>query len=250
MVRIVSSDVSIDFPIYHGARSIKKAILHHTVGGLIGYNNRSQTCVHAIANLSFELKEGDRVGLIGPNGAGKTTLLRALAGIYEPARGQILVEGKITSLIDCFSGFDSESSGYDNLFLRTSILGYPRSAIEEKIDEIVEFSELGDFIHLPMRMYSSGMAARLVFAAVTALDAEILLLDEWLNVGDANFVEKAQRRAMDMVDRASIMVIATHTNDIIRRLCNKVLWLEHGLLKGFGETNEVLDKYLSAAPAD
>ena len=249
MACITLENVAVDFPIYHGARSLKKTILQHTVGGIIGYDERQRTCIHALTDISFELVNGDRVGVIGSNGAGKTTLLRALAGIYEPARGRLRIDGKVTSLIDCNSGFDSESSGYENLFLRSSILGFPRSATEAKIADIVECSELGDFVHLPMRMYSSGMQSRLVFAAVTAMDTEVLLLDEWLSAGDANFVEKARRRAEEFVRRPSIMVIASHNNEIIRKICNKALWLEHGRLQAFGPIDEVLERYDSAAAA-
>ena len=245
MASILVDNVSIDFPVYYGARSLKKTLLHHAVGGIIGYDSRNRTCVHAISGLSFRLEKGDRVGVIGPNGAGKTSLLRALAGIYEPSQGRIRIEGKVTSLIDCTSGFDSESSGYDNLFLRSSILGYSKSYIQDKLDDIIKFSDLGDFLYLPMRMYSSGMTARLVFATVTAFDPEVLLLDEWLGVGDANFIEKAQRRAEEFVNRSSIMVIASHSNTIIQRLCNKVIWLENGTLRAMGTADDILPQYAS-----
>jgi lipopolysaccharide transport system ATP-binding protein len=184
--------------------------------------------VKALSDLSFEFSRGDRVGLVGHNGSGKTTLLRVLSGIYEPVRGRLEVSGRVSSLLDLSLGMDHEATGLENIVLRGVLMGLSPSTIETKVDEIAEFSELGDYLSMPIRTYSSGMLLRLAFAVSTCVASEILLLDEWLSVGDAAFRDKAERRLLEMIESSSIVVLASHDENLIKRFCSRVLRLEHG----------------------
>jgi len=232
--RIVADNVHVDFPIY-GARnrSFKNAVLRAATGGLIAEDAARHVVVKALNGVSFELHEGDRVGVIGHNGSGKSTLLRVLAGAYEPVAGTMLVEGQVASMLNITLGLDYEATGYENIFLRGVIMGYRPKDIEPLVDEIVAFSELGDYIDMPMRTYSSGMAMRLAFAISTYVSAEILLMDEWLSVGDAEFSEKARARLNELVGKAKILVLASHDESLIRSNCNKIMRLSHGQLTSF-----------------
>jgi lipopolysaccharide transport system ATP-binding protein len=184
--------------------------------------------IQALADLSFEFSRGERIGLVGHNGSGKTTLLRVLTGIYEPVRGDLGVTGRVSSLLDLSLGMDHEATGYENIVLRGVLMGLSPSAIQSKVDEIAEFSELGDYLSMPIRTYSSGMLLRLAFAVSTSVAPEILLLDEWLSVGDAGFKEKTERRLLEMIESSAIVVLASHDLSLIRRFCSRMLRLDHG----------------------
>lgn len=209
----------------------------------IAEDNTGVVIVRAIDDLSLELRAGDRLGLIGHNGAGKSTLLRVMAGIYPPTGGSIQVEGKSVPLLDIALGMDDQSTGRQNIRLRGLLLGMSDAEIRRKTDDIAEFTELGDYLDLPLRTYSSGMRVRLAFAVSTAVDADILLLDEVLGVGDASFQEKAARRLQELHDRSEIVVLAIHSSETIRKTCNKVLWMERGRVRMFGPVHEVVDAY-------
>lgn len=184
--------------------------------------------VQALDGVSFELKAGDRLGLVGPNGAGKTTLLKVLYGIYEPSRGTVAIEGKVDALFNINIGFRREATGRRNIVLRGLINGWSEAEIEEKMEDIIAFSELGDFIDLPFKAYSQGMAARLAFSVATALDPEILLMDEWIGAGDASFQEKAKRRMDELAEKAGIIVLASHNENLVESVCTKMMTLKNG----------------------
>ena len=237
-------DVGVDFVIYQGsARSIRKSVLHAGTGGLLSHDAHHRTFVRALNGVSIALQQGDRLGLIGHNGSGKSTLLRVLAGVYEPTRGRVRVMGHTTPLFDIAHGFDFDATGYENIAIRAAYLGFLRRDIDALMGEIAEFTELGDYLDLPIRTYSAGMMLRLAFAVVTTVKSDVLLLDEWIAVGDAGFWEKAQQRALGFVSKSKVIIVASHSEDVIRRLCNKVLWLRQGEIARYGEVNEVMDTY-------
>ncbi|MBC93340.1 MAG: sugar ABC transporter ATP-binding protein [Rhodospirillaceae bacterium] len=244
MAHIYLEDVAVDFPLYSGAsRSLKTSLLHLGSGGRIGRDLSDRMCVQALHNISFELNNGDRVGIVGPNGAGKTTLLRVLSGVYEPSSGKIFRSGKVAALFDVALGMDTEATGYENITMRGMLLGLSRSEINSKVDEIADFTELGDYLKIPVRTYSSGMLLRLAFAVCTSVEPEILLMDEWIGVGDAKFLEKAKSRLDDFVSRSQILALASHSNDLIRQVCNKAVLIDKGGIISYGEVTEVLEMY-------
>lgn len=191
---------------------------------------REIVTVRAIDGLSLDICEGERVGLVGHNGSGKTTLLRVLAGIYRPTGGSVTIAGRVSALLDTSAGMDPEATGIENIHLRGRILGLTAPQIAQHIDDIAEFTELGDFLALPMKTYSAGMAARLSFAISTITHDDILLIDEGIGAGDASFQEKAQVRIAEMFERTSIVLLASHSEDLIQRFCTRRLRLEHGRL--------------------
>ncbi|RAZ80291.1 ABC transporter ATP-binding protein [Mesorhizobium atlanticum] len=196
-------------------------------GGTIQESGRKQF-VRALDDISFELSAGDRLGLVGPNGAGKTTLLKVLYGIYEPSGGTVAIKGKVDALFNINLGFRAEATGRRNIVLRGLINGWSEAEIEEKMEDIIAFSELGDFIDLPFKAYSQGMAARLAFSVATALDPEILLMDEWIGAGDASFQTKAKRRMDELAEKAGIIILASHSESLLNNLCTKLLTLRNG----------------------
>lgn len=228
---ITATDLSIDFPIFNAShRSLKKKVLNATTGGRIAGDAGQRVSIRALEQLNFDLRPGDRVGLVGHNGAGKTTLLRVLSGVYPPSSGKLEVHGRIASLTDISVGIDGEATGFENIYLRGIVMGMTPKEINDKMDEIAEFSELGDYLNMPVRTYSSGMQLRLAFAVSTSVQADIILMDEWLSVGDAKFAKKASERLDHMVANSSILVIASHQEDILERLCNRRITMEHGKL--------------------
>ncbi len=244
-------NVSVSFPIYHGgSRSLKKALLFRGTGGQLATDANQRIMVEALRNVSYKFEVGDRVALIGSNGAGKTTLLRVMAGIYEPVGGKVRSRGRISPMFDIGLGIDSEISGYDNIRLRGLILGLSAEEIEARMADIVEFTELGDYLDIPVRTYSSGMMTRLTFAVATCFAPEILLMDEWIMAGDATFMAKAQARIASFVEQASVLVLASHSVAICRRWCNKAIWLEKGQIRQAGEINELLDHYIEVTGYD
>ena len=240
-------NIHLDLPIFDvSSQSLKKRVLRMGRRNRIAEDNTGVVIVRAIDDLSIELRAGDRLGLIGHNGAGKSTLLRVMAGIYPPTAGSIRVEGKSVPLLDISLGMDEQSTGRQNIRLRGLLLGMGEAEIRRKTDEIADFTELGDYLDLPLRTYSSGMRVRLAFAVSTAVDADILLLDEVLGVGDASFQDKAARRLQELHDRSEIVVLAIHSSETIRKTCTKVLWMERGKVRMFGDVTEVVDAYDAA----
>lgn len=244
MTHIEFKNVSIEFPIFNATgRSLTSKLLQVATGGKLDSDPNGRVLVRALTDISFTLHEGDRVGLLGHNGAGKSTLLRALSGVYAPSKGSASIVGEIGSLIDISLGINPEATGRENVFIRGQLLGLTKQEIETKYDEIVEFSELGDFMEMPVRTYSSGMHLRLAFAVSTVVRPEILLMDEWLSVGDESFKHKAENRLQEMVSGTKILVIATHSRELIESVCNRVIWLEHGQIKMDGPVSEVVPAY-------
>jgi ABC-2 type transport system ATP-binding protein len=197
----------------------------------------------ALKNVSIEVKRGDVLGIVGLNGAGKSTLLKVIAGVLKPTLGKVTIKGSIAPLIELGAGFDFELTARENIFLNGAILGYSRKFMAEKFEEIVEFSELRDFLDVPLKNYSSGMVARIGFAIATLMDPDILIVDEILSVGDFQFQEKCERRIKKLFDEGTTVIIVSHSIQQIEKLCSKVLWLEHGRVKMFGSTKEVCDLY-------
>ena len=231
MTHILLNDVCVDFPIYNTTgRSLKNYLMQAATGGLMGSNEKGHVVVKALQNICLDLKEGDRLGVTGHNGAGKSTLLRVISGVYEPTGGSFEVKGKVTSLIDLSLGMDSEATGIENIFLRGALLGFNRRRLSAKVKEIVDFAGLGNFIEMPFRTYSTGMQMRLAFSIATVEQPEILVMDEWLTVGDADFQEKAQQRLDEIIKKTSILVIATHSPALVQQVCNRMIKLERGAL--------------------
>jgi lipopolysaccharide transport system ATP-binding protein len=242
---VACRDLTLRFPVYGvDARSLKKRLAAVTVGGRLG-SHAGVTEVTALSNVSFELRAGDRLGLVGHNGSGKTTLLRALSGAYEPDEGEVEVHGRIASLLNLTLGIDPSATGFDNIRLRGRVAGLSTRQIEARMDEIAEFSGLGPFLAMPVKTYSAGMQARLAFGAATAVEADVLLMDEWISVGDADFQKLAHKRLLGLVERAGILVIASHDHDLLRRYCNKVMRLEAGVASPVADIDD-LDELLAA----
>ncbi len=243
MAHIVFEHVNVDFPIYNAKnRSFKNTVMQAATGGKVNFGAEG-TVIRSLDDISFVLNSGDRVGLIGHNGAGKSTLLRTLGRVYEPTSGSAMIDGEIGSLVDISLGIDHEATGRENIFIRGALLGLSRNEIEQHFDEIVSFSELGSFIDMPVRTYSSGMHLRLAFSVATIIRPQILLMDEWLSVGDASFNARAEGRLLDLVRSSEILVIASHSRELIERTCNRVMWFEHGKLKMDGDVQTVCKAY-------
>ncbi|WP_316167216.1 MULTISPECIES: ABC transporter ATP-binding protein [unclassified Bradyrhizobium] len=236
--------VSIEFPIYsaHG-RSVKRSMLQYTTGGRIGVGSDQRIVVSSVNDVSLMAEHGERIGLIGHNGAGKSTMLRAVSGVYEPVRGSITVCGRVASLIDLTLGMDLEASGYENIRIRCMLLGLSSEEIAHQIDGIAEVTELGDFLEMPIRTYSSGMMLRLAFAISTSITPDILLMDEWIGAGDASFMKKAQARLQDLLGRTGILFIASHSEEIVKNNCTRAIWLEKGAIRVDGTPAEVWREY-------
>jgi ABC-2 type transport system ATP-binding protein len=244
MASINLQGVFVQIPVYSATgRSLKKEFVRATTGARV-ISEAGRVIVNALSGVNLRLEHGDRVGLVGHNGAGKTTLLRVMAGVYEPALGSVTMEGRVIPLFDLGLGIDPDATGYDNILVRATLLGIPRSQLDVLAEEVAAFTELGDYLDMPVRTYSHGMYLRLAFAISTGVAPDILLMDEFLAVGDARFLVKAEKRLDEMVSRAGIMVLASHSEQLIRRLCNKVVWINAGELKAFGNTDEVLANYL------
>ncbi|WP_129557343.1 ABC transporter ATP-binding protein [Bradyrhizobium diazoefficiens] len=249
---VVFENVSAHFPIYGAQqRSLRKALFQRATGGAIereGKNNDRVT-VKALNDISFTLRDGDRVGLVGHNGAGKSTLLKLMAGIYHPVSGTVRVEGRVTPLFDAMPGLDGEDTGYENIITSGMLIGMTRRQIEAKIPEIEEFCELGEYLSLPVRTYSTGMTMRLGFALVTSLDPGVILMDEGFGTGDLRFTERAEARMKDFIGRSPIMVLASHSDKIIRSMCNKAILMEAGRIVAFGPVDEICDQYYASVHA-
>lgn len=246
-MNISLKQASVVLPIFNSSsRSITNTLVSAATGGALTAQKGGHVSIEALKNLDLDIDAGDRVGIIGHNGSGKSTLLRLLSGIYEPSSGTIQRTGTISSLVDISLGINPESTGRENIFLRGKLLGLSKKEIDEKIEEIIEFSELGDYINLPVRIYSSGMLLRLAFSVSTSITADILIMDEWLSVGDGSFGERASKRLQELVNNSEILVIASHTRSLIEEICNKVVWLEHGVIKKVGPVSEIVPEYFGS----
>ncbi|CAH0438854.1 MULTISPECIES: ABC transporter ATP-binding protein [Clostridium] len=225
---------------YDKIKSLKEYIMTFLKGNL------KYEKFNALSNVSFEVKKGEVVGIIGKNGAGKSTILKVISGILKPTSGRVVVNGNIVPMLELGSGFDYDLTGRENIFLNGAILGYSKEFLAMKYDEIVEFSELGKFIDVPIRNYSSGMLMRLAFSIATVVNPEILIVDEILAVGDANFQEKSKARMLELMEGGTTVLFVSHSLEQIRELCSKVVWLDHGTVKRIGDVEELCDEYLSS----
>ncbi|WP_291364790.1 ABC transporter ATP-binding protein [Acetobacter sp. UBA5411] len=251
MAGIDVTNLSISFPLYHGdARSLKKTMKStlngKTASSRFARDDRNRIMVQALSDINFSLKPGERLGLIGRNGAGKTTLLRALSGIYEPVEGRVLVRGRVGTLLDTSLGMDLELSGRENIRLRGLFFGLSNEAIREVEQDVESFADLGAFMDLPLKTYSSGMSLRLAFGLATAIMPEILIMDEWFMAGDATFIQRAEGRIAGLVEGAEILVISSHMPSIVEKWCTRVLWMEQGKIVMDGSPADVLPVYLDA----
>ena len=242
MAIIELDGVGLDFPVYNSVSRSLRFRIYQTLGGVLSPHNKV-VVVQALDNVTLQVEEGDRLGLIGHNGAGKTTLLRVMSRIYHPTRGKIAVKGSIASFTNIYLGMDLESSGWDNIVMRSVFMGMSFREAKERRKEIGEFTELGQFLDLPVRTYSTGMFVRLAFAISTAVNADIIIMDEMIGAGDASFIQKAQQRLDSVLSATKAVVLASHNTAILRRTTTKLLWLEQGRTKAFGPTAEVLEAY-------
>lgn len=197
----------------------------------------------ALKNIDFKIKKGDVVGIIGANGAGKSTLLKVVSGVYKPTAGSVTVNGKISPMIELGAGFDGELTARENIYLNGAILGYSKEFLEERFDEIVEFSELKDFLDVPVKNFSSGMVAKLAFSISTIVDPEVLIVDEILSVGDIKFQEKSKNKMMSMIEGGTTVLYVSHSIESIKEICSKVIWLDHGKIVKMGNAKQVCNEY-------
>lgn len=240
-------NVDLDFPVYTNNRNLRLSFVNTVTGGrLLKPEHKSKkVIVNALKDINIDVRAGKRLALIGHNGAGKSTLLRLLAGVYHPTRGTYEFEGKLTPMLNLSPGIETEDTGYENIFLVGQLLGMPLDFLEEEAPKIIEFSGLGDFIHMPVKTYSAGMQARLLFSISTSVDPGILLLDEGIGAADAEFSAKATKRIASFMDKADMLVLATHSESMVRDLCDEGLLLSHGSVLAFGEVGQVFAEYKS-----
>jgi len=237
------NSVSVDFPVFHAASvSAKNRLLSTITGGLIDRKTDGHITVKGLRNVNLEIKQGDRVGVVGHNGAGKTTLLRVLSGIFVPTTGSAQIDGDVVSLINITLGIDFEATGIENIKLRAAMMGIKNLSVPD-VERIVEFSGLGDFIEMPFRTYSSGMQLRLAFAVSTFVSPQILIMDEWLSTGDESFRHRAEERMRQIVDATEILILASHSRELLLNSCNRLVWLEHGAVKMDGDPVTVCKVY-------
>jgi ABC-type polysaccharide/polyol phosphate transport system ATPase subunit len=247
MARVKFDNVSFDYPLYGiASRSLKVTLLRQMTSSRLAGNDGTVR-VEALREISYDLKDGDRLGLIGVNGAGKSTTLRLIAGLAHPTKGKVTVEGRLLPLIEKGLGVNHELSGRANIELPLRLLGATDAEVKRAHEVIPEFTGLGEFMNLPVRTYSDGMKTRLSFAICTFLDADVIVLDEWIASGDMAFRERAESRLTEILKDAGIVVIASHSNDLIEQTCNVVAWLDQGRLRMFGRTEEVMDAYIRHA---
>lgn len=240
MAKIELEDLDLTFQV---RKNTGVTLKEFVVRGLFRQSANPRMTVHALRDINLAVRDGERLGIIGHNGAGKSTLLRLLAGIYPPSRGRRLVTGQISSLFDIALGFEGDATGWENIGYRSYLQGETPRTIRGKIDAIAEFSELGDFLNMPVRYYSAGMSVRLAFAIATAIEPEILLVDEVLSVGDLAFQEKAARRMREMMSKAEIIVMVSHDLSSIAKLCDRAIWMDHGTIRLSGPTAEIIAAY-------
>ena len=238
--------VSIRIPVYGlNSRVFKQELVRIATGGLIKTGLHT-VMVDALKNINLRLEDGMRLGIIGGNGAGKTTLLRLISGIYEPTSGTRVVQGAITALFDVMVGMEEDLTGLENIVLRGVLLGAKKKEMQERHQEIVNFTGLGDYIHMPIRTYSSGMKMRLAFSILEYMRPEILVIDEVVGAGDASFIEKTQKRMKEMMRSSRILVLSSHDTSIIDKMCDQVLWLEMGEVRYYGDKKEGIQAYMDS----
>lgn len=244
-VQIELENVGVAFPIYNTPDlSIRNYLTTSISSGRIDRDTHNKgLLVHGLQNINLKINSGERIGIVGPNGAGKTTMLRLISGIYAPTEGHAKINGSCVSLINISLGIDYEATGRDNIQLRLAMMGLLASVSKQHVDDIIDFSGLGEFIDLPFRTYSSGMRMRLVFAISTLVRPDILIMDEWLATGDLDFHDKAEKRLRAMVDETKILVLASHSEDLLRKNCTRLIWLENGQVKMDGPSDEVANAY-------
>ncbi len=240
-------NVSISLPIYNSrGRGLKHEILRRTVGSNLQHpQDQNITIVRALSDVTLRIKDGDRVGVVGRNGAGKTTLLRVLSRIYPPTAGKIRIVGTVSSMTDLSVGMSPEATGYENIVMRGIMLGLTHKQATDLIPDVEEFTELGEYLELPIRTYSAGMMLRLSFAISTAVKPEIIILDEMISVGDAAFITKARARITNLIQNASILVLATHDDNLLQEFCQTAIWMNYGHVASMGDTETVLAHYHS-----
>ncbi len=245
MAEIVVKDVLLDFPIYGTQRSFRRALFQRAAGGFINKDDLTHRhiTVTALRDVSLHLQDGDRLGLVGHNGAGKSSLLKVLAGVYQPTSGEVWIDGKVSTVFELMPAIDLEDTGYETILTAGMLLGLRRSEIESKVPEIERFSELGDYLSLPIRTYSMGMTTRLGFSLATVLEPEILLLDEGIGAGDARFASRAAVRLQELARQSAILVLASHSDELIRSICNKAVLLDAGGIVKLGSVDEILAAY-------
>jgi len=258
MLSINVDNVYVEFPIYdHYSRSLRHtlglgkiaqglnrfATRKLNVGGQIGQDRKGKVVIKALDGISFTANEGDRIALLGHNGSGKTTLLRVIAGIYEPVSGDVTTNGRVIPLFNLQLGMDHDATGLENIWLRGKMLDLTTAQIKATLEDVVEFTELGDYLYMPIRTYSQGMLVRLAFGISTAIAPDILILDEMIGAGDATFLDRANQRLRSFISQTGILVIASHSNDVLRKWCNKGMLLEHGKMLAFGDLEDVIELY-------
>jgi ABC-type polysaccharide/polyol phosphate transport system ATPase subunit len=241
-------DVSVEFPIYSGgSRSLKKLLFNSTTQGNLARDARDRITVHALSGITLDIEHGDRLAVIGANGAGKSTLLKVLAGIYAPTSGRMHASGRVSALLTASVGLNPDATGRENIIIRGMYMDVHPRDMRARVDEIAEFTELGSFIDMPVRTYSSGMMVRLCFAVATSLRPEILVMDEWLAAGDAAFLNKARQRMEDFLSSTSILVLASHSLSLVKEWCNRAILLDQGRIVAAGGVEEVSAAYESAS---
>jgi ABC-2 type transport system ATP-binding protein/lipopolysaccharide transport system ATP-binding protein len=236
--------VSVEFPIYHGGRrSLKKRLFALSTRGNIARDAFDQISVSALDDVTLDIADGDRIGLIGANGAGKTTLLKVMAGIYHPTGGRVHAAGRTSALLDPMLGFNPEATGRENIFLRGMYMDIHPREMRKRVHEIIAFAAIGPYIDMPVRTYSAGMTIRLGFAISTCIPPEILLMDEWLSVGDAEFLRRAQKRTEEFIGGSNILVFASHSLPLLRRWCTRGILLQKGRVVATGDIKDVIALY-------
>jgi len=246
MARVLMDNVSLTFRVRQNQVLTLKEFL---VGQMFRRSINPYMEVKALKEVSFEVDKGERIGILGHNGAGKSTLLKMLAGIYRPTSGKRMVEGKISSLFDIHLGFEPEANGWENIAYRSYLQGETPATLKDKVQAIADFTELGDFLNMPVRYYSAGMLVRLAFSIATAIDPEVLLVDEVLAAGDLSFQQKALKRMREMMDRAQLVIMVSHDLNSIRQLCTRAIWMDHGTVRMTGPVSEVIKAYHESVKA-
>ena len=231
--KIYLKNVSLDYPVYNsGSFSLRHKIVNVATGGRILKSTKSIKIVRALSNVNLKIDTGDRIGILGHNGSGKTTLLRCISGIYKPTTGSVERSGSLGSYLEITAGLDLELTGYDNIQRLLMLRGvYQKEIVKRYTEEVIKFSDLNDFIYLPVKTYSSGMQMRLIFSVVTVDKPEIMVMDEFFGTGDTSFREKAAKRLEERIEQASILVFASHDTNLLKRLCNRFCRLTNGILE-------------------
>ncbi len=251
MTQVIVKDLHLRYPLILSTRSLRKELLKTLSLGLLHrHEEKRVNHIHSLKGISFEAHEGDRIGIVGRNGAGKSTLLKILSGIYFPSEGELTVEGSVEALLNPSLGIEPEETGVENIHFALDMAQVQKTEKAGIEQDVRDFTELGDFLDHAVRTYSTGMRTRLGFALATIHAPEILIMDEVIGAGDAAFYKKADRRLRDLADKTKIIFLASHSGELIRDWCNKVMWIDHGKIKDFGPVNRVLDAYLDDRGAD